>query len=90
MEGIAGSEHRSRILGDTGASRPGKWDWGGASEPVDVLLMLFGPDVTVVNNAAGSLVNPGLALVQKLDALSLRAAGGHEPFGSWTACRSRS
>jgi Dyp-type peroxidase family len=81
VEGIDGSDHRSRILGDTGASAPLKWDWGGASKPIDVLLMLFGLNEAVVNTAAHSLESPGLTLVQRLNALSLRVARGREHFG---------
>ena len=42
-EGIAPADlkHRSRILGDTGASTPGNWQWGGSGHPVDLLLMVF-------------------------------------------------
>ena len=40
FEGIAGNEHRLRMLGDTGKSSPEHWCWGGP-HAVDVLLMVF-------------------------------------------------
>jgi Dyp-type peroxidase family len=40
-DGLAGSETRSRTLGDVGTSDPTRWLWGRPSERVDVLLMLF-------------------------------------------------
>lgn len=43
LEGIATS-HRSRILGDVGASDPVMWRWGGPENPaVHVLLVLYAP-----------------------------------------------
>jgi len=44
QDGIA-SEERSRILGDTGASAPETWEFGGPrTEPVHAMLMLFAAD----------------------------------------------
>jgi Dyp-type peroxidase family len=40
-EGLAGSETRSRALGDIGDSSPGRWVWGGPDTRVHVLLMLY-------------------------------------------------
>jgi len=43
-EGMA-VPHRSRLLGDSGASDPSQWAWGGSNEePLHVLLMLFARD----------------------------------------------
>ena len=41
VEGMAGQDHRSRILGDTGESDPAGWKWGNATNEVDLLLMVF-------------------------------------------------
>lgn len=41
VEGMAGTAKRSEILGDTGASAPEQWLWGGPGNQVDVLLMVF-------------------------------------------------
>ncbi len=38
------SEHRSRILGDTGENEPKSWDWGSADNSVDILLLIFAAD----------------------------------------------
>jgi len=35
------SDHRVRILGDVGSSAAAGWSWGGADQPVDVLLALY-------------------------------------------------
>jgi len=43
-EGMAGSETRSRALGDTGSSDPSHWRWGRPNDRVHVLLMLFARD----------------------------------------------
>ena len=41
-EGMTGSEHRRRILGDLEDSAPERWQWGGpGTAGVDVLLMLY-------------------------------------------------
>ena len=42
QEGMAGSEHRQRILGDMGDSAPQNWRWGGPANPaIHVALMLY-------------------------------------------------
>ncbi|HEY3594920.1 MAG TPA: Dyp-type peroxidase [Polyangiaceae bacterium] len=44
-EGMSGSDHRSRILGDTGQSAPSQWVWGSAARaPIHVMLMLYARD----------------------------------------------
>jgi Dyp-type peroxidase family len=40
-EGLAGSDTRSRTLGDVGTSDPSRWLWGHPNQRFDVLLMLF-------------------------------------------------
>jgi Dyp-type peroxidase family len=47
-EGMAGSETRSRALGDTGSSDPSHWRWGQPNDRVHVLLMLFARDEAVL------------------------------------------
>ena len=41
VEGIAGDDHRSRILGHVGTNSPDRWSWGSGRTPVDLLLMVF-------------------------------------------------
>jgi len=43
QEGMA-TPHRARILGDTEQNNSAKWDWGGSTTGVDVLLILFAQD----------------------------------------------
>ncbi|MCP3142479.1 Dyp-type peroxidase [Pyxidicoccus xibeiensis] len=40
LEGMA-HENRSRVLGDTGRSAPGNWDYGGPGAPIHLVLMLY-------------------------------------------------
>jgi Dyp-type peroxidase family len=43
-EGMAGSRHRSRVLGDVGRSTPDEWFWGGPKRPAHGLLVLYHSD----------------------------------------------
>jgi len=71
-EGVAGTEHRQRILGDTGESSPDKWRWGGPrnAEP-HVLLMLYGRDEATLSVLLSEqrlrLASFGLQLIEQLD-----------------------
>jgi Dyp-type peroxidase family len=40
-EDMAGTDTRSRALGDVADSEPERWHWGSKPQPVDVLLMIF-------------------------------------------------
>ena len=40
-EGMAGTSHRSRVLGDVGDSDPDQWFWGGPHHPVHGLLVMY-------------------------------------------------
>jgi hypothetical protein len=61
-EGMSGTTHRRRILGDVGDSAPERWRWGGPDNPrVDALLLLYaGDDVAVGAERAGSGACPEL------------------------------
>lgn len=81
-EGIA-TPHRSRILGDVGASDPAAWRWGGPANPaVHVLLVLYAPTAEELareyadRTAAfeGALVEVGTPIEGLLE-------GGKEHFG---------
>jgi Dyp-type peroxidase family len=51
ISGMVG-EHRSRLLGDVGASDPSNWIWGGPhTAPVHAVLVLYGPSVEAVESA---------------------------------------
>jgi Dyp-type peroxidase family len=78
------TDHRRRILGDVGESVPERWRWGGPTNPVDALLLLYAEDqaglgVLAERQAgAAALRVAGLAEVQRLDSAPL---AGTEPFG---------
>ncbi len=80
--GIAGEGHRSRILGDSGASAPEHWRWGNDAQPVHVLLMLFATSESErevwLERELASL--EGLELVDEPVRCAL-AADASEPFG---------
>jgi len=56
QEGMV-SEHRQRILGDTGASAPSTWNWGGnggddtatSADELHAILLLFGKDAATMD-----------------------------------------
>lgn len=85
VEGIAGREHRSRILGDTGWSQPAKWEWGGPRHPVDLLLMVFVDKARSLDEEIAAIAPPLAAMTrvgkEVLRALSLEEADGYEHFG---------
>lgn len=82
-EGMAGRAHRSRILGDTGPNDPRLWDWGGYTNPVDLLLMVFARNQRRLPWAVAAVEPPAPALVQvaAVPSLSLKVAGNTEHFG---------
>lgn len=47
------SDHRSRILGDTGENEPEGWDWGGEENSIDILLLVFAEDENMLDAQAG-------------------------------------
>jgi Dyp-type peroxidase family len=85
VEGIAGSAHRSRILGHTGTNDPGHWAWGGRKRPVvDVLLMVFAGTDQSLDARVRAVAPPADAMTPVGDlkrTLPLSAAGGREHFG---------
>jgi Dyp-type peroxidase family len=77
-EGMGGSEHRRRILGDEGV----EWYWGGGGKPVDILLMAYG----LVEQSLQSALErwrpeTGLSVIEQIEATSLAEMGGREHFG---------
>jgi len=52
-EGMAGSQTRSRALGDVGESDPKAWLWGSGANPVHVLLMLYASSAERLASAVG-------------------------------------
>lgn len=82
LQGIAGTSHRRRILGDVGENDPGRWRWGGDSQPVDVLVMIFAPTAERLNAAVARWTSAaGLTEVARIEATPRSVAEGTEPFG---------
>jgi deferrochelatase/peroxidase EfeB len=82
-EGISAS-HRSRILGDYGASAPSQWRWGGEGRQPHCLLVLFARDEEVMarfqaDHLARVTKAGGLRVVHQLD--GYRRSDGKEQFG---------
>jgi Dyp-type peroxidase family len=83
-QGISGSEHRQRILGDVGESSPDRWRWGGTRNPEPhMLLLLYGKDDGVLDALAGeeqaALARAEIEVITTLDTSWL--ANGTEHFG---------
>jgi deferrochelatase/peroxidase EfeB len=83
VEGMAGSENRSRRLGDIGVNAPERWDWGAGEREPHVLLILLAPRAnrisTYVEALRRSVELSGFSLpVAPLTTSDMR---GHEPFG---------
>jgi Dyp-type peroxidase family len=83
-EGMTGTPHRQRILGDTDQSDPVHWSWGGPRNPqVDVLLLVYAGDDSAVAALSEREVerarSSGLEVVHQLDSGDL--PDGKEHFG---------
>jgi Dyp-type peroxidase family len=78
------TDHRRRILGDVGENAPERWRWGGPTNPVDAVLLLYAEDQAGLGSLAERHAGPaalraaGLAEVQRLDTSPLEDT---EPFG---------
>ncbi|HVN05942.1 MAG TPA: hypothetical protein VMT86_16080 [Bryobacteraceae bacterium] len=80
LQGVAGPASRSRRLGDTGASDPARWLWGGPGQPPDLVVMLYAKAkleawTQVVQSGPWSDAFDVLTTLETSD------MGGHEPFG---------
>ena len=83
-EGIHGSVHRRRVLGDDMAtSTPEDWLWGGPRRPIDMVLMLFVDERDSLDDAIRESSPPPEAMtrVAPIKARRLRDAQGREHFG---------
>ena len=84
MQGMTGTSHRQRILGDVGDGSPDGWNWGGPRNPQPhVLLMLYGRDdgvlAAVLSEQESAFARAGLTRIAKLDTNWLPK--GREHFG---------
>lgn len=86
QEGMA-STRRTTILGDEGASHPDNWEWGNPAKPVDILLMLYAVDETILahrqQDEENHFISAGLSVVeQRLDTTSQKLGEfNREHFG---------
>jgi Dyp-type peroxidase family len=74
------TKHRSRILGDTGASAPEAWSWGGpTTSKVDGVLLLYACDDHELAQLERDFVAvEGMSVIARLETSDLQ---GREPFG---------
>ena len=75
--------YRARSNGDVGADAPENWAWGSKSNPVDLVLLVYGKTPASVDHHADELVaraeQVGLTLVARLEGTTL--ADRKEHFG---------
>lgn len=75
------SEARARLLGDTGGSAPGNWEWGADNTSVDLLVMLYaqpGKLAGWMNTLLTPLWEEAFSILKELTTSDL---DGVEPFG---------
>jgi Dyp-type peroxidase family len=81
INGIAGETNRSRRLGDVDDNDPSKWYWGGPTDRIDLLVILFAPHGEM---AAWQQEVCGANWTRAFDAgeaLTTSDLHGREPFG---------
>jgi deferrochelatase/peroxidase EfeB len=81
VEGMAGSENRSRQLGDIGANGPEQWEWGAGEKEPHLLLMLFSMADRSEAFAARMRDKVKDSGLSEILVLADSDMGGHEPFG---------
>src|SRR4051812_39148210 len=70
VDGMAGSENRSRRLGDVGPNAPSAWSWGSGNCEPHVLLMMFASTAgiePVVEQILSELDLAGFELIESLN-----------------------
>lgn len=83
LDGMSGSENRSRRLGDTGANTPTSWRWGGAdpAAPVHLLVLLYSRPEQLDTFQAATMDDAFMRAFQLQSALVSRHNRSREPFG---------
>jgi len=86
LEGIDRTEHRRRILGDTGENDSRHWGWGGhrrEDTTVDLLLLVFAHRDDQVDALFEEAVvhSPGISIVRRIRATPRPVMEGREHFG---------
>jgi deferrochelatase/peroxidase EfeB len=80
IDGMAGESNRSRRLGDIGDNDPSKWYWGGRTDRIDLLVILF----AAPGDMAGwqqQVCNADWTRAFEGEALTTSDLNGREPFG---------
>lgn len=81
LQGMAGSEDRSRRLGDLGASAPESWEWGRpGSEPHALIILMAAPGLLEgqLRIAESGAFGAGFEIIACLPTSDMHS---HEPFG---------
>ena len=81
LSGMAGEESRSRRLGDTDASSPAVWRWGGPGKVPHALVMVYAKPGQIdawMQTIQGENWDAAFTLVDRLSTSDLQ---GMEPFG---------
>ncbi len=83
LDGMNGSENRSRRLGDTGANTPTSWRWGGAepAAPVHLLVLLYSRPEQLDAFQAATMDDTFMRAFELQSALISRHNRSREPFG---------
>jgi deferrochelatase/peroxidase EfeB len=81
MSGMAGTENRSRRLGDLDASEPGQWVWGGPGSVPDLLVMLYAKRGLLTQWKEAIKGQQWSAAFRELACLPTSDLGDVEPFG---------
>ncbi len=81
LEGMGGSESRSRRIGDLGPNAPSGWRWGANDAVPDVMLMLFALPGRLADLERAVHAQPFDAAFTPLRRLDTSNLGVREPFG---------
>jgi deferrochelatase/peroxidase EfeB len=81
LEGVTGSENRSRRLGDIGANAPEYWDWGIGEKEPHVLVILLASKNRIASYATAVRATVELSGFSTVASLPTTDMGGVEPFG---------
>ncbi len=73
--------HRRRILGDLDGNAPEQWDWGGPTNEVDAILLLYAADAQGLEALEQEQTRAIPTGVRVLQTLQTSDRQGFEPFG---------
>lgn len=81
VEGMA-DRNRSQFLGDTETSDPENWKWGKPDNPVDVLLLLFAKNASILEQEYEKIIKEfkGITIMERLDTYTFDSPLEHFGF----------